>query len=127
MPAPNQTKPRRRIMVIDDEQMIRETLSKFLAYQGHEVTTAASGLEALNLFESGKFDLVLTDYNMPGMSGDKVAGEIKRRAPREPVIAITGFLEQARQIPVPWFDACIGKPFVLAELRDLIDKYTANC
>lgn len=120
-------KVKRRILVIDDEQMVRETLSKFLGYHGHTVVTAASGPEGLTLFEPEKFDLVLTDYYMPGMSGDKVAAEIKSRAPQQPVIAVTGYVEQIRQTPVPWFDGYIGKPFGLAELREIIEKFAPAC
>ena len=116
----------RWILVIDDEQVVRDVLTKVLGYQGHNVITAASGSEGLALFEPDKFDLVFTDYCMPGMTGDKVAAMIKQRVPTQPVVAITGFIERIRQTPVPWFDDYIGKPFALAELQGIVERYVPS-
>jgi len=120
----NRTNFKRRILVVDDEPLVLQTLTLLLRVDGHSVVPAASGSEALLLFQPGEFDLVFTDYVMPLMNGDKLAAEIKRRAPTQPVIAITAYTEELRRVPVPWFDCHIGKPFELKQLRDLIQQYS---
>src|ERR1041385_3183866 len=61
------TAPSRRILVVDDEPLIRQTVEMLLHCDGHVVVNAAGGSEALAMFEPGKFDLVFTDYFMPAM------------------------------------------------------------
>ncbi len=114
---------KRVILIVDDDQAVRDTLSKALRFDGHVVTSAADGPEALSIFEPKMFDLVFTDLKMPGMAGDKVAAEIKRRAPTQAVVAVTAHVQNLRDALVPWFDDYIGKPFTLKDLRDLIEKY----
>jgi CheY-like chemotaxis protein len=116
---------KRRILIIDDEQSVRDTLSRALSFDGHSVVTAASGPEALTLFEPGKFHLVITDFTMPGMTGEQVAAEIKSRAPSQPVVAVTGHIENLHRTPVRGLDGYIGKPFSLADLREMIERYSA--
>jgi CheY-like chemotaxis protein len=84
----------------------------------------APDMRPLSLFKPGKFHLVLTDLTMLGMTGDKVAAEIKSRAPTQPVVAITGQVESLRRSPIQCFDGYIGKPFALTELRALIERYS---
>jgi CheY-like chemotaxis protein len=117
---------KRQILIVDDESAVRETLSSALSYDGHNVVAAASGGEALSLFEPGKFHLVMTDLSMPDMAGDELAAEIKSRAPAQPVVAITGHVETVCETQVPWFDGYIGKPFALAKLRDIIERYSVS-
>ena len=85
---------KRVILIVDDDQAVRDTLSKALRFDGHAVTSAVDGPEALSIFEPKMFDLVFTDLNMPGMAGDKVAAEIKRRAPTQPVVAVTAHVQK---------------------------------
>ena len=106
-----------RILVVDDEPLICESIRMLLAYDGHRVETAGSGEEALQRFD-GQFDLVFTDFCMPGMKGDELAGAIKNRAPNKPVILLTAFPPSYR---VPAIDLVVTKPFYLSNLRDAID------
>src|SRR5438552_13745174 len=85
---------RRRILVVDDEPSIRRILSLVLQRDGHVVTEACSGAEALSLFEPGKFDLVFTDHFMPMMKGDELAAALKRRAPQQMIVMLTASLER---------------------------------
>jgi CheY-like chemotaxis protein len=114
----------RFILVIDDDPFVLETLSMLLGFEGHNVATAVCGAEALAMFEPGKYDLVFTDFFMPAMTGDKVAAAIKSRAPTQPVIALSAFVEKINRAPAPWFDCCIAKPFELHELRQAIEYYS---
>jgi CheY-like chemotaxis protein len=106
-----------RILVVDDEALICESIRMLLAYDGHRVETAGSGEEALNRFDSGEYDLVFTDFCMPGMKGDELAAAIKNRAPQKPVILLTAFPPAYN---VPAIDLVITKPFYLATLREAI-------
>ena len=92
-----------------------------LAVDGHQVETAASGEQALALFEIGKFDLILTDYEMPNMKGDKLATEIKALAPNQPIGVFTGYAEAMPQ-PLSGVELVISKPFGLDELRQAVAK-----
>ena len=74
-----------RILVVDDEPAVGDTVKMLLSMDGHEVETANSSQEALGKFESGRFDLVFTDFAMPGMNGHQLAAAIKAGAPDQPV------------------------------------------
>ena len=60
----------KKILVVDDEPMVCEAVKMLLEFDGHQVVTAVNGNEALALFDDGGFDVVITDYTMPGMKGD---------------------------------------------------------
>jgi len=81
----------RKILVIDDEEGVREVLKGIFQNEGHQVTLAQAGKEGLEEFEKGDFDLVLTDLGMPKMSGWELAKRIKEIDPSVPVGLITGW------------------------------------
>src|SRR6266850_681281 len=60
----------KRILVVDDEPFVCESIKMLLAYDGHEVLTASGGTEALTRFDPEKIQIVFTDFAMPGMKGD---------------------------------------------------------
>lgn len=103
-----------RILVVDDEAMVCESVRLLLAYDGHQVETASGGQEALAKLEAATFDLVFTDFSMPGMKGDELAQKIKERDPKKPVILLTAFPPATQPTGV---DLVITKPFYLATLR----------
>jgi len=106
--------------VVDDEASVATTVKMLLNFDGHEVETTRSGQEALARFEVGEFDLVLTDFAMPEMKGDQLAAAIKARAPKQPIILLTGYPGAVPQsTPV---DRIVGKPFRLEHLRDAISQ-----
>jgi PAS domain S-box-containing protein len=80
-----------RILVIDDEETVRNVLSKMLVQFNHQVTVAGSGEEGIRLFGEKTFDMVLTDLGMPEMSGWEVCKSIKGMKPSTPVGMITGW------------------------------------
>jgi CheY-like chemotaxis protein len=97
-----------------------------LDFDGHVVETAANAKEALALLEKNKFDLVITDFEMPVMKGDELAAAIKARDPKQPVVMITAYAEmlQAAGNPLTGVDFIISKPFLLENLREAIAKVT---
>jgi two-component system cell cycle sensor histidine kinase/response regulator CckA len=106
---------RHRILVVDDEPLVCESVAMLLAHDGHDVETAASGEEALSKQSSGRFDVVITDFSMPGMKGDQLSAVLKERAPSLPVIMLTAFPPPTRPVSI---DLVLTKPFFLDTLRE---------
>src|ERR1700748_852182 len=80
-----------RILVVDDEEVIRDILADFLAMEGFEVRTAPDGAAALAELTSGQFDLVLSDLKMPNMGGIELLDAVSQHAPQVVTIIMTGF------------------------------------
>jgi len=118
--------PQRRILVVDDEPLVCDAVKMMLDFDGHVVETAGSAKDALAALERSKFDLVITDFEMPVMKGDELAAAIKARDPKQPVVMITAYSEmlQASGNPLTGVDLIIGKPFLLENLREAIAKVT---
>jgi DNA-binding response OmpR family regulator len=79
-----------RILIIDDEEAIRDSCCMVLQKQGHDVRTAADGVQGLKLLEKRLFHAVLLDLKLPGLEGREVLTRIKKDSPETPVIVITG-------------------------------------
>jgi signal transduction histidine kinase/DNA-binding NarL/FixJ family response regulator len=106
------------ILMVDDNPEVVEILGLTLRRLGHTVVEANSGETAINTFEMGKFDLVITDLGMPDMSGHEVAKIVKEMKPGTPVLVISGWGGQLNLDEMPEVDGVIAKPFskeVLAE------------
>ena len=80
-----------RILVVDDEDVVRRSYVRTLATDHCQVETAADGFEALEKMQDRRFDVVLLDLRMPGMDGMTVLREIKRNWPDSEVIVVTGY------------------------------------
>ena len=113
-----------RVLVVDDEAPVRDTLAAVLAADGHEVTLATNGAEGLRSFGAGKFDLVITDKAMPVMNGDQMAAAIKKVAPATPIILLTGFGLFHEKAEFPDVDVLTSKPIRIPTLRDAIATAT---
>ncbi len=80
-----------RVLVVDDEALVRKAFARALADDGFSVESAASGEDALRLFGEGDFDLVITDLRMEGMDGLEVLRAVKARRPQTEVVILTGY------------------------------------
>ena len=120
--------PARHILVVDDEPFVCDAVKMMLEFDGHAVTTASGGKEALALFDQGKYDVVITDFAMPAMKGDELAAAVKARVPGQPVVMITAYAEmlKASNNPLTGVDFVISKPFLLENLREAIEKTTSG-
>jgi DNA-binding NtrC family response regulator len=113
-----------KILVIDDEPILRESLAVALNTAGYEVMTSRTGEEGLELFARENPDLVLLDHWLPGINGDAVLGKIKEGKPETPVIIMTaqGSIELAVNLmKMGAFDFLV-KPFDLEQLETLVQK-----
>jgi len=111
-----------KILVIDDEELVRDVLLQTLSRANYEVTLASSGEEGLRLFCERPFDIVLTDLAMPTLSGWEVCRRIKETSPHTQVGMITGWgLElDPRQIIESGVDRVISKPFDFGRILNLV-------
>ena len=109
--------PGKRILVVDDDAGVRTSVELLLKRLGHSVETAADGTAALAKMSTAAFDLVVTDLEMPGIKGDQLAREVKKRQPALPVVMLTGTIEVSR---VPGVDLIVFKPFSLDDLRSAL-------
>lgn len=113
-----------RILVVDDDPLVCDSVRRMLAVDKHQVETATSGEQALGIFKVGKFDLVITDYELDLMNGVKLAAAIKALAPNQPIALITAYAEtlQLSGTPLTGVDLVISKPFDLQEFRKAVSK-----
>src|ERR1700686_4751661 len=98
-----------RVLAVDNEPAILFVLKRILQPAGYQVQTAQSGREGLNAFHQGKWDLITVDRSMPEMNGEEVAREMRKLAPKVPIILITGFPDAVVRREL--FDAVLAKPF----------------
>jgi two-component system, cell cycle response regulator CpdR len=113
-----------KILLVDDEEPIRGFLKRGLDLEGHTVTTAVDGSDALDKLaeHAGDFELMLTDIRMPIMDGIALALSAKRDYPALSILLMTGFADQrerAKGLEVIVEDV-LTKPFSLADLRSAV-------
>jgi signal transduction histidine kinase/ActR/RegA family two-component response regulator len=111
-----------RILVIDDEDSVRDVLSRMLKAKGHQVAVASNGEEGIERFRSEPFDLVFTDLGMPKVSGWEVGKTIKAINPKVPIAMITGWgVELDREkLSESGIDLSIAKPFNFDQVINLV-------
>jgi len=119
-PAPVQKKM--GILLIEDEKSVCDVLKEMLTGEGHAVTVAYDGKQGLALFAQNRFDLVITDLAMPGMSGWQVAKAIKTTDNKVPVILTTGWeLKPAEgDANRKYVDIIVNKPFTVSRISEVI-------
>jgi CheY-like chemotaxis protein len=124
MPITAAAFPQRRILVVDDEPEVCNAVKMLLNFDGHIVETASNGKDALAMLDHDKFDLVITDFEMPKMKGDELAATIKARDPKQPIVMITAYAEMLTSSghPLKGVDFLVSKPFLLENLRQAIAK-----
>src|SRR4030095_341676 len=109
---------RLRILVVHDERAVLSILSSYLRSDGHEVTTISDARTGLLHAVGERWDLVITDRVMDGMSGDELAAEIKRHNKKMPVILITAFADRGSPTDNnAIFDLIVRKPFTRDTIR----------
>jgi response regulator RpfG family c-di-GMP phosphodiesterase len=115
---------RSRVLIVDDAESVRFALQECLRLSGYAVATSASGEEALELLRSERFDLLLTDQSMPGLTGLELTAVVSRMHPDMPIVLLTGHtdVEMARDSMLRGASDFVTKPVNVQELPILIER-----
>ena len=118
---------KRRILIVDDDpdllRLLEDSIQSYCAEC--EVISAPDGRAAAKQLEGQRFDLILTDYQMPGMNGLELADLVQRRSPETPVVLVTAhrsgdwLQERVRSLDLVGY---LQKPFTLAHVRELLNR-----
>jgi CheY-like chemotaxis protein len=110
-----------RVLLVDDDILVSMGAADMLLDLGHSVTEAQSAAHALKLLETDMpFDIVVTDYAMPGMNGFELAQQIKRNNPRLPIVLATGYAELPADRSIEF--GHLSKPYTANELAAALDR-----
>jgi CheY-like chemotaxis protein len=116
---------KRTLLCVDDDSTFRELYKNLLGSHGYEVTVAANGRQALKLFLSRKIDAVLTDFEMPEMTGAELAARLKRLRPELPVVLVSG-TKSVVERPPEAVDASVAKGAPVSKLVDQLESLLAQ-
>jgi CheY-like chemotaxis protein len=112
-----------RILVVDNNQDLLSTIQEYLEHHGYRVMSAATGLEAVRLLRAQTFDFLITDIVMPDISGLGLIEISKKEFPELPIIAMTGYSEQVKDLTLERSpDYYIEKPFELSRLLEIMES-----
>jgi CheY-like chemotaxis protein len=117
---------KQRVLIIDDDASVRESMRKVLNGAGYQVTTAADGEEAVTRFVPEQIDLVLLDLNLPFRSGWDVFERLTAQRPTIPLIIITGLPNQYQTALAAGVDALMEKPIDAPALLRTMDELLAE-
>jgi DNA-binding response OmpR family regulator len=113
-----------KILVVDDSPQISKALSDLLSASGYAVRTAPSAERALQILESAKFDLIITDLKMTGMTGIDLARQVLQKWPKLPVVILTGFGDMDSVIHALRLGVAdyLKKPFSIDEVMSVVER-----
>src|SRR3954464_10037166 len=111
-----------RILVVDDEPMVRALIARVLTDQGYEVVAVANGRAALDAARGADaaFDLIITNNYMPGLSGAELIARVREDFPTLPILHVDDVTRRGRLPPLPTDIPTIYKPFSIAALRNAV-------
>jgi two-component system OmpR family response regulator len=116
----------KHLLVVDDEPVIRELVAYYLKNEGYTFSFAHDGEDGIRQFREnvGSIDAVISDWNMPGMTGDEMAAGIKEAAADVPVLLISGYA--GTKLDRTCFDGYLPKPFtkdrLIAALKSAVES-----
>ena len=112
------------ILVAEDDQAVRDFVSRALAYYGHSVTSVPDGSAALAALAERRFDLMLTDIVMPGLDGVALAAQATKQDPAMPVLMMTGFASEGQRAQASHnaVERVISKPFSLKDICSAVEE-----
>lgn len=116
----------RKILVIDDEDAVREVLSDMLELAGHTVVQATSGAEGLDILSRERFNIVFTDLVLPDMDGWKVASRIREQNSATRVVLVTGYGAEISEERMSLVDLVFHKPFQIEALHEALEKLSKD-
>jgi CheY-like chemotaxis protein len=113
-----------KLLVVDDHPGIVKVLSSVVTCIGHQADEAGGGFEAMERMKSSRYDVVLTDAEMPGGDGIGLCKYIKSRFPDVYVVGMSGSPYALQNLRDAGADVCLLKPFGMDELNEAIEKRT---
>ncbi len=113
-----------RVLIVDDEEYIRLSLSELLSYIGFEVATAANGEDALSKLTENRFDIAFMDIKIPGMNGVELLGRVRKAYPDVSVIMMTGYATVENAVEAVKLGAYdfLRKPYDIEEIKVSINR-----
>ena len=112
------------ILIVDDEEPVRDSFRQILGVFGHNTDTAAGVEEAVKLLDKSTYDFIFIDYNMPGKSGLELLKYIKEKSPSSKTAMLTGYPLMKEEIAkFAGVDEYLQKPFDAAKIIRLVNKY----
>ena len=111
-----------RVLVVEDEETVRDYVCRVLSMHGHSVLSAKDGAEAVELMEAHHFDLLLSDIAMPMMDGISLALKVRATRPHVPIILMTGYAnerQRAHNLSL-LIEGLISKPFTMEQLLGVV-------
>jgi len=117
-----------RILVVEDEESVRDFVTRVLTMHGHSVLVAVDGAQAVDLMGSHHFDLLLSDIAMPMMDGISLALKVRATRPHVPILLMTGFADERQRAHnlTLLIEGLITKPFNMEQLLSAVNKALEN-
>jgi CheY-like chemotaxis protein len=116
------------VLIVDDDEAVLTFVERVLSEAGYQTMTATNGPDAIAIAAKGPFDLLLTDVNMPQMTGDELARRLRHEEPSLKVLYLTGYSDQLfREKTTLWQDeAYLEKPCTIAGLLEAVSLITVG-
>src|SRR5947208_14510980 len=113
-----------KILIVDDQDVMRDSLAATLARQGHEVVAATDGPGAISRLSGSRFELMISDLKMPKMSGTELLAEARKIRPEMPVVLMTAFATVSTAVEAMKLGAYdyIQKPFDGEEIKLMVER-----
>ena len=123
-PADGQARPIRRILLVDDERYVRELNAEVLLRAGYQVDTAEDGASGWRALNASRYDVLITDNTMPGVSGLELIKKVRSEDMKMSVILASGTVPAEELTRCPWLEvnALLPKPYTIAELLRTVDQ-----
>lgn len=115
-----------KILIVDDELLMLQLLSRIFEQDKHEVICAKDGIEAIRIFKEQQIDLVITDIVMPRKNGIELIHEILEKKPNTPIIAMSGNLFLVSPADLLRISGVLNKPFTIQQLQEFVAPIIAN-
>ena len=114
----------KRILIADDEDLIRWSLSQFLESSGYNVDLALNGTEVISHLKNTNYDIIVTDLNMPGLNGIEILSKMKNMGANLPVIVISAYFSDKLKDETILNGAfeCISKPFEMTDVLSIVKQ-----
>lgn len=114
-------KIQKNLLVVDDEEEIRDIILSFFLAKGYQVYLAFDGQHAITQLQTYDIDLVITDLDMPNLNGPQLIKWLKQEKPQMPIVVISGRIDElTKEIIAITVDGVLCKPFEMKELEKIV-------